>query len=130
MSSTAEVPHLTRALGSRGVALSMEPAGCSLQWTATAAATGPSSLIVWVLGGMVMFLPLSVCIVFLSSRYPDEGGLYVWSKRAFGPFAGFMTGWTYWTANLPFLPGLLYFAAGSALYWSGQPDAVARPCPP
>ena len=24
----------------------------------------------------------------LSSRYPDEGGIYVWSKRAFGPFAG------------------------------------------
>ncbi|HJX19707.1 MAG TPA: APC family permease, partial [Steroidobacteraceae bacterium] len=129
MSSAPEAPHLTRALGVRDVALFMVTAGCSLQWTATAAATGPSSLIVWVLGGMVMFLPLSVCIVFLSSRYPDEGGLYVWSKRAFGPFAGFMTGWTYWTANLPFLPGLLYFAAGSALFWSGQPAAAASASP-
>ena len=129
MSSASEAPHLTRSLGVRDVTLFMVTAGCSLQWTATAAATGPSALIVWVLGGMVMFLPLSVCIVFLSSRYPDEGGLYVWSKRAFGPFAGFMTGWTYWTANLPFLPGLLYFAAGSALFWSGQPDAAARASP-
>jgi amino acid transporter len=129
MNSAPEVPQLTRALGVRDVALFMVTAGCSLQWTATAAATGPSSLIVWVSGGMVMFLPLSVCIVFLSSRYPDEGGLYVWSKRAFGPFAGFMTGWTYWTANLPFLPGLLYFAAGSALFWSGQPDAAASASP-
>lgn len=129
MSSAPEAPHLTRALGVRDVALFMVTAGCSLQWTATAAAAGPSSLIVWVLGGMVMFLPLSVCIVFLSSRYPDEGGLYVWSKRAFGPFAGFMTGWTYWTANLPFLPGLLYFAAGSALFWSGQRDAAASASP-
>ena len=129
MSSAPEVQHLPRTLGVRDVALFMVTAGCSLQWTATAAATGPSSLIVWVLGGMVMFLPLSVCIVFLSSRYPDEGGLYVWSKRAFGPFAGFMTGWTYWTANLPFLPGLLYFAAGSALFWSGQADAAASASP-
>jgi glutamate:GABA antiporter len=40
------------------------------------------------------------------------GGLYVWSKLAFGPFAGFMTGWGYWTANLPYLPGVLYFAGG------------------
>ncbi len=43
--------------------------------------------------------------------------MYVWSKRAFGPFAGFFTGWTYWTSNLPYFPALLYFAAGNALYF-------------
>ena len=55
-------------------------------------------------------------VLELSSRYPEEGGIYVWSKRAFGPFAGFMTGWTYWGSNLPYLPGLLYFGAANALY--------------
>ena len=118
-------PHLRRALGLFDVTLFIVTAGSSLQWAATAAAAGPSSLLVWVLGGLAMFLPLSVCVVFLSSRYPDEGGLYVWSKRAFGPFAAFMTGWTYWTSNLPFFPALLYFAAGSALFWSGKADTVA-----
>jgi glutamate:GABA antiporter len=121
--------HLRRALGTRDVALFMVTAGCSPQWAAQAAATGPSSLTVWVIGALGMFLPLSVCVVFLSSRHPDEGGLYVWSKRAFGPFAGFMTGWTYWTANLPFFPSLLYFAAGCALYVSGSPDAAAHATP-
>jgi amino acid transporter len=43
----------------------------------------------------------------------------VWSKRAFGPFAAFMTGWTYWASNLPYLPGLLYFAAANALFMGG-----------
>jgi glutamate:GABA antiporter len=38
---------------------------------------------------------------------------------AFGPFAGFLTGWTYWTSNLPYFAGMLYFAAGSALWVSG-----------
>ena len=70
----------------------------------------------WVLGVLVMFVPLAACVVELSSRYPDEGGLYVWSKQAFGPFGGFLTGWTYWCSNLPYFPGVLYFAAGGALY--------------
>jgi amino acid transporter len=116
-------------LGLRDVVLFMVIAGSNLQWVATAAASGPSSLVVWVLGGLAMFLPLSVCVAFLASRIPDQGGLYVWSKTAFGPFAGFMAGWTYWTANLPYLPGLLYFAAGSLLFSSGghDPSAVGSP---
>jgi len=104
------------------VTLFMVTASCTLQWTATAAAIGPSSLVIWVLGGLAMFLPLSVCVVFLSSRYPDEGGLYAWSARAFGPFAGFMAGWTYWTGTLAFLPSVLYFTAGSALLSSIHSD--------
>lgn len=129
IASTCENLHLTRALGLRDVTLFIVTAGTNLQWVATAAAAGPSSLIVWVMGALGMFLPLSVCVVFLASRYPDQGGLYVWSKRAFGPFAGFMTGWTYWTSNLPYLPSLLYFAAGSTLFWSAQRDAVADASP-
>jgi amino acid transporter len=36
-----------------------------------------------------------------------------------------MTGWTYWTSNLPFFPGILYFAAGNALYLSSRANAQA-----
>jgi glutamate:GABA antiporter len=129
MEPTRPAPQLARALGLRDVTLFIVTAGSSLQWAATAAAAGPASLLVWVFGALVMLLPLSVCVLFLSSRYPEEGGLYVWSKRAFGPFAGFMTGWTYWTSNLPYFPALLYFSAGSALFWSGKPDAVGHASP-
>jgi glutamate:GABA antiporter len=128
-SAPAAAPQLTRSLGLFAVTLYIVTAGSSLQWAATAAAAGPGSLIVWVGVGLAMFLPLSVCVIFLSSRYPDQGGLYVWSKRAFGPFAGFMTGWTYWTSNLPFFPAMLYFTAGSALFWSGRADEAARASP-
>ena len=116
-------------MGLRDVTLFMVTAGASPQWAAVAGAAGPSSLVVWILGCLGMFLPLSVCVVFLSARHPDEGGLYVWSKKAFGDLAGFMTGWTYWLSNLPFLTGLLYFAAGSALYLAGRPDAVTSASP-
>src|SRR5439155_24650057 len=33
--------------------------------------------------------------------------------------AGFLTGWTYWGSNLPYFPGLLYFAAANALFIGG-----------
>ena len=41
-------------------------------------------------------------------RATREERIYVWSKRAFGLFAAFITGWTYWGSNLPYLPGLLH----------------------
>jgi glutamate:GABA antiporter len=113
------VMQLRRTLGLFDVVLFFVVAGSNLQWVATAAAAGPSSLPVWIIGGLAMFVPLSIAVVFLASHHPDEGGLYVWSKRAFGPFAGFITGWTYWTSNLPYFPALLYFAAGNALFIGG-----------
>ena len=125
MSLQAEPSNLRRSLGLRDVTLFFVTAGTNFQWVATAAAAGQGSLLVWLLGGLVMFLPLSVCVVFLSSRHPAQGGLYVWSRLAFGPRVGFMTGWTYWTSNLPFFPGLLYFAAGNALYVSSRASAQA-----
>ncbi len=111
-----EIPHLKQSLGLLDVALFFIIACSNLQWVATAAASGASSLVVWLIGCAVMFLPLSVVVVYLSSHYPEEGGMYVWSKRAFGPFSGFMCGWMYWTSNLPYFPALLYFTAGNALF--------------
>jgi amino acid transporter len=89
------------------------------RWIAVAAAAGPSSLVVWLIAGLTFFIPLAFTVIELSSRYPEEGGIYIWSKRAFGDFSGFMTGWMYWTSNLVYFPGLLYFAAGNALFIGG-----------
>jgi len=115
---------LRRSLGLFDVTLFFVVATTNLQWIATAAAGGPSSLVVWVIGGLALFVPLAIAVVFLSSRYPEAGGLYAWSKRAFGPAAGFMTGWTYWTGTVIYFPGLLYFTAGNALYLGGSASAA------
>ena len=114
--------QLRRALGFRDLVLFYVATTLSLRWIATAAVAGPSAIVLWMIGGACLFVPLVFTVLELSSRYPDEGGLYVWSKRAFGPFAGFITGWTYWTTNLPYLPGLLYFIAANALFMGG-PEA-------
>src|SRR5262249_33439398 len=69
---------------------------------------------------VAFFVPLAFTVVELSGRYPEEGGLYIWVKRAFGDFAGFIAGWMYWTSNLVYFPGLLYFSAGNALFMGGS----------
>jgi amino acid transporter len=116
--------QLRRAMGLFDVVLFFVVAASNLQWVATAAASGASAVTVWIIGGLAMFAPLSIAVVFLSSHYPDEGGLYVWSKRAFGSFAGFMTGWTYWARTLPYFPALLYFAAGNAAFVAGSRESA------
>lgn len=112
-------PRLRRVLGFRDLLLFYIVTSFSLRWIATAAAAGPSALAIWVIAAIGLFVPLVFTVLELSSRYPEEGGVYIWSKRAFGPFAGFITGWTYWGSNLPYFPGLLYFAAGNALFIGG-----------
>jgi amino acid transporter len=117
--ATSTHPQLRRALGFRDLFLFYIVTGFSLRWIATAAAAGPSALVIWVIAALGLFVPLVFSVLELASRYPEEGGVYVWSKRAFGPFAAFITGWTYWGSNLPYFPGLLYFAAANALFIGG-----------
>jgi len=112
-------PHPRRALGLRDLVLFYVVVTLSLRWLPLAAAAGPSTMVIWLIGVAVVFLPIALCVMELSSRYPQEGGMYVWSKRAFGDSAGFLTGWIYWTSNLPYFPVLLYFAASNALYVGG-----------
>jgi glutamate:GABA antiporter len=115
---------LRRSMGARDTALFLVVDVASPRWIATAAAAGPSSLIIWLIALLTFFVPLAFTVLELSSRHPDEGGVYVWTRRAFGDFAGFMTGWMYWVSNLVYFPGLLYFTAANALLIAGKPGAA------
>jgi amino acid transporter len=111
---------LRRVMGLPDVVMFCIAAVVGPRWIAVAAAAGPSSLVVWLIAALTFFIPLAFTVIELSSRYPEQGGIYVWSKRSFGDFAGFMTGWVYWASNLVYFPGLLYFAAGNALFVGGS----------
>jgi amino acid transporter len=116
---------LKRELGFRDVVLFYIVSGLSLRWIATAAAVGPSAIAVWLLGFCGFFLPLAGCVLELSSRYPQEGGLYIWTREAYGEFAGFMAAWTYWMSNLPYFAAVLYFAASSLLFTTPRAARLA-----
>jgi amino acid transporter len=109
-----------RAMGFLDLVLFYVVTGISLRWIATAASAGPSAVVIWVGAWLAFYTPLALSVIELSSRYPQEGGLYIWSKRAFGDFAGFLCAWIYWTSNLPYFPAVLYFAFSNAIYMRGQ----------
>ena len=85
-------PELPRSLGLRDLVLLNVVAVLSLRWLSTSAATGASALTLWVLAGLLFFVPMGLAVSELATRYPDEGGIYAWTKRAFGEGHGFLRG--------------------------------------
>ena len=69
-------PQLKRTLGLRDLVLFNLAAIIGLRWVATAARSGPYSLTLWVLALLFFFLPQGLAVVALSTRYPEEGGIY------------------------------------------------------
>ena len=94
------------------------------RWIAAAGHNGTSSISLWALAAVFFFVPGALVINELSSRFPEEGGLYVWSREAFGPFHGFVAGWTYWIYTVFYFPGLLLASASMAAYIMGGRGAA------
>lgn len=89
------------------------------RWIAAAAHNGPSSISLWIFAALLFFLPTALIIIELSTRYPAEGGLYVWSKEAFGDFHGFVAGWSYWIYTFFYFPGLLSASVAMSVFIGG-----------
>jgi len=97
------------------------------RWIAAAGHNGASSISLWVIAAVFFFVPGALVINELSSRFPEEGGLYVWSKEAFGDFHGFIAGWTYWIYTVFYFPGLLLASASMSAYiFAGRGSELAQ----
>jgi amino acid transporter len=94
------------------------------RWIAAAGHNGTSSISLWVLAAIFFFVPGALVINELSSRFPEEGGLYVWAREAFGDFHGFIAGWTYWIYTVFYFPGLLLASASMSAYIIGGRGAA------
>ena len=94
------------------------------RWIAAAAHSGPSSISLWIIAAVFFFIPSALVINELSSRFPCEGGLYIWAKEAFGDFHGFVAGWTYWIYTVFYFPGLLLASAAMSAYIIGEGGAT------
>jgi amino acid transporter len=62
-------------------------------WTGTAAHQAGAQVSFWIIGAVFLFLPVAGVVQFCVQIWPYEGGVYQWTKHAFGPFAGFLTAW-------------------------------------
>ena len=117
--TAAPQSQLRRAMGFWDVLLFNIAAVLGPRWIAAAAHNGTSSISLWVLAAVFFFLPTALIIIELSTRYPAEGGLYVWSKEAFGDFHGFVAGWAYWIYTFFYFPGLLVASTAMSAYIGG-----------
>ncbi len=98
----------------------------AIRWLATAAATGPTSLPIWILAAALFLAPLVFATLDLSGRYPGVGAIYAWTRETQGPFSGFVCGWLYWACNLPYFAGLLIFIVNLAgTIFKGFPATTA-----
>ncbi|HEY6465684.1 MAG TPA: APC family permease [Candidatus Acidoferrales bacterium] len=115
--------HLRRVMGFWDVLLFNVAAVLGPRWIAAAAHNGTSSMSLWILAALFFFVPTAFVVLELSTRFPHEGGLYAWSKEAFGEFHGFVAGWTYWVYTFFYFPGLLMASAAMAAYIGGSAGA-------
>jgi len=111
---------LRKTLGLWDLVLMNIVAIVGLRWLLTAAQTGTASVSLWLLALVFFFIPQGLTLFHLSRINPNEGGIYLWARDAFGPFHGFVTGWCYWINNLIYYPTLLMFVGGNALYIFGS----------
>ena len=62
------------------------------------AAIGSISLFGWVVTGIGAII-LSLVFAALSHKYPETGGPYAYSHKAFGDLVGFQVAWSHWIAT-------------------------------
>jgi amino acid transporter len=110
-------------LGLGGLSLFLVAALVNLNSIPVVGGIGPAALLFWMLGFLFFFIPQSIAVIELSRRFPEEGGIYSWSKRAFGDFHGFLSGWCYWTNNIFYIPTLLFYIVGFAAFIGGGATA-------
>lgn len=121
--SSDPIKQLSREMGFWDVLLFNIVTVLGPRWIAAAAHSGTSSISLWIIAAVFFFIPSALVINELSSRFPCEGGLYIWTKEAFGDFHGFVAGWTYWIYTVFYFPGLLLASAAMSAYIIGEGGA-------
>jgi len=115
----ADQPHLKRALGRWDLVLLFVVAVVNLNVVPTISANGAVTVWLWILALLLFFWPQGIAVIELADRYPGEGGVYLWAKRIFGDFHGFLSGWCYWTNNIFYVPTVLLYFVGIAVFVAG-----------
>jgi len=70
------------------------------------AAMGVQSISLWLLTLVFFFIPYGLITAELGSTYTEEGGIYAWVRRAFGPVWAGRTAWLWWVSVAIWLPSV------------------------
>lgn len=67
---------------------------------------GKFGLLFWTLAVLAFMLPYGAALADLSLKHPREGGVYAWTRMAFGDAHGFVCGWCYWVNTFLYVPSI------------------------
>lgn len=110
---------LRRELGVRDLTLFAIASIVGVRWVASAAHAGSGSILLWLLAALLFLIPLSLAVATLTARDPGAGGMYLWSRRDFGPWHGFLCFWIYWMSTVIWFPGAAMFYSSAAVFTLG-----------
>jgi glutamate:GABA antiporter len=100
----------------------------TLDTVATSAALGVESITLYVIFAVAFFLPYGLVTAELGSGWPQEGGIYVWVREAFGQRWGTFSAWLYWVNVAYWAPAVFVVFAGtvSAAFWPSMSQTWAE----
>src|SRR5215469_5872024 len=93
-----------------------------LSWVGAAAKLGQSQIPFWLAAMALFYVPQAAVVIFLSRRFPLEGGLYQWAKIGLNGGVAFLVGWNLWLYAIVFL-GTLGLTVANALVYAIGPAA-------
>ncbi|MBN1877136.1 MAG: APC family permease [Anaerolineae bacterium] len=79
---------------------------------APSAAIGAPSISWWIITLVLFFIPYGLITAELGTTYPEEGGLYIWVRNAFGEKWAARTTWLYWINVALWMPSVYVLFAG------------------
>ncbi len=82
----------------------------------TLAQTGLNAIFFCLIVALGFAIPVALVSAELSTGWPEEGGVYVWVKKAFGEKWGFLAIWLQWIENVVWFPTALSFLGGALAY--------------
>ena len=88
----------------------------SLRTLPMSAEYGSSLIFYYALAALLFFVPVALVSAELATAWPETGGVYVWTREAFGKKFGFMTIWMQWFYNLCWYPTIMSFVAATLAY--------------
>jgi amino acid transporter len=112
-------PTLRRALGRADLVLLFVVAIFNLNVIPSIAANGGVTIWLWMVALAFFFLPQGIAVIELAHRFPGEGGVYLWAKKVFGDWHGFLSGWCYWTNNMMYVPTVMLYFVGVFVFALG-----------
>jgi amino acid transporter len=118
----ADAAPRTKAFGLFSMILFSVSAILVADTVGSSAAMGVQGLTFWVALAILFFIPYGFVTAELGAAWPDEGGIYVWVKEAFGPMWGSVTAWLYWVNVALWAPSVFVLLTGTirSVYWESM----------